>query len=270
MNATQRSLRDQVIVITGAASGIGFATAEIAAERGAAVVLAAQSQLDLAGAVERIAQKGGCVAAVAADVGNERHIAQVGRAAVHEFGRIDTWVNCASIDRDGALLDQPTREARRLFDLNFWSVVYGCKVAVEHMKSHGGTIVNVGKEVSDRAAPLVGIYHVSKEAVRGYTDALRAELRNIRPLVRVSFVKHVPVESAPLPYGPLNVHKTARRRPAQPPDVVARAILRCAERPVREVRIGGTPLLQLTLSTIAPPVVALGAVVAAGALASRR
>ena len=265
MNATQRCLRDQVLVITGAESGIGFATAEIAAERGAAVVLAAQSQLDLTGAVARIAQNGGCVAAVAADPGNERHIVQVGLAAIREFGRIDTWVNCASIDRDGALLDQPTREARRLFDLNFWSVVYGCRVAVEHMKSHGGTIVNVGREVSDRAAPLVGIYHVSKEAVRGYTDALRAELRHAESPVRVSFVKHVPVESAPHPYAPPN-DRTARRRVGQPPDVVARAILRCAERPVREVRIGGTPRLHFSLSTIAPPVVALGAVVAAGAL----
>src|SRR5262249_56336483 len=109
------------------------------------------------------------------------------------------------------------------------------------MKGQGGMMVNVGEEGADRAAPLVGIYHVSKEAVRGYTDALRAELRNIRPLVRVSFVKHVPVESAPLPYGPLNVHKTARRRPAQPPDVVARAILRTPDLPLTHVTRQRTP-----------------------------
>ena len=270
MIPTQPSLREQVIVITGATSAIGLATAEIAAERGATVVLAAQSQLDLAGAVARIAQKGGCVTTVAADVGNERHIAQIGVAAVRQFGRIDTWVNGAGGGLHGALLEQPVREARRLFDLTFWSVVYGCRVAVEHMRSRGGTIVNVGNGVSDHTAALVGIDLVSKQAVRTYTDALRTELRQAGAPVQVCFVKPVPIEAPPLPYGPINVERKARRRLAQPPEAVARAILRCAEKPVREVRVSGAPRLQLSLSTIAPPMVALGAVVAVGVAASRR
>src|SRR5262249_17731140 len=150
----------------------------------------------------------------------------------------------------------------------FWSVVYGCRVAVGHLRAHGGTIVNLGCEVSGRAAAHVGIYHVSKQAVRGYTDALRAELRQARTPVRVSFVTAVPVEEAPLPYGPIADRK-ARRWLAQPPEAVARAILPCAARPVGEVRMGG-PWRQLGLSTSAPAGVAPGGFVAAGVAASRR
>src|SRR4030095_2185537 len=88
MKWKRKSLPDQVIVITGASSGIGLTTAEIAAERGAAVVLAARSELELALAMARIRRKGGRAAAVAADVTVERQVAQIGRAAMLEVGRV--------------------------------------------------------------------------------------------------------------------------------------------------------------------------------------
>ncbi|MBW8860897.1 MAG: SDR family NAD(P)-dependent oxidoreductase, partial [Acidobacteria bacterium] len=169
MSITQKPLEDQVIVITGASSGIGLTTAEIAAERGAAVVLAARSESDLTDVVARIRKKGGRATAVTADVADERQVAQIGMAAMREFGRIDTWVNNAGLGMYGRLVDQPIEEKRKLFDINFWGVVYGCKVAIEHMRTKGGTIINIGSEVSDRAAPLLGLYSASKHAVRGYT-----------------------------------------------------------------------------------------------------
>src|SRR5215212_5949438 len=141
MKHTMKSLKDQVIVITGASSGIGLTTAEIAAERGAAVVLAARSEVELSLAVSRIRQKGGRAAAVAADVTHEREVMQIARAAIHEFGGIDTWVNNAGIGMYGRLVDQPIVDKRQLFDINFWGVVHGCKVAVEHMRTNGGTII---------------------------------------------------------------------------------------------------------------------------------
>ena len=135
MNTKLKTLKDQVIVITGASSGIGLTTAEMAAERGAAVVLAARSDNDLANAVARIRSRGGRATAVSADVTDEQQVEKIAQEAVREFGRIDTWVNNAGIGVYGRLTETPIDEKRRSFDTNFWSVVYGCRAALRHMST---------------------------------------------------------------------------------------------------------------------------------------
>jgi len=253
MSLTQKPLKDQVIVITGASSGIGLTTAEIAAERGAAVVLAARSESDLTDVVARIRHKGGRAAAVTADVADERQVAQIGMAAMREFGRIDTWVNNAGLGMYGRLIDQPIEEKRKVFEINFWGVVYGCKVALEHMRSKGGTIINIGSEVSDRAAPLLGLYSAAKHAVRGYTDAVRMELEHDHIPIQVSLVKPGPIDT-PFPQHAANYMDKEPKHapPVYPPEEVAYAILKCAEKPVREVTVGGVPRLQIAMATLAP------------------
>ena len=253
MSLTQKPLKDQVIVITGASSGIGLTTAEIAAERGAAVVLAARSESDLTDVVARIRHKGGRAAAVTADVADERQVAQIGMAAMREFGRIDTWVNNAGLGMYGRLIDQPIEEKRKVFEINFWGVVYGCKVALEHMRSKGGTIINIGSEVSDRAAPLLGLYSAAKHAVRGYTDAVRMELEHDHIPIHVSLVKPGPIDT-PFPQHAANYMDKEPKHapPVYPPEEVAYAILKCAEKPVREVTVGGVPRLQIAMATLAP------------------
>ena len=253
MKPQQKSLKDQVIVVTGASSGIGLATAEIAAARGAAVVLAARSGGELTDAVSRIRGTGGRAAAVAADVADERHVAQIAMAAMREFGRIDTWVNNAGIGMYGRLLEQPIEEKRKLFETNFWGVVHGCKVAVEHMRTRGGTIVNIGSEVSDRAAPLLGIYSASKHAVKGYTDALRMELEHDGIPIWVSLVKPGPIDTPFPQHAPNYMDKEPKHAPpVYPPEEVANTILKCAETRVREIVVGGVPRLQVAMGTIAP------------------
>jgi short-subunit dehydrogenase len=253
MKRKMKSLKDQVIVITGASSGIGLTTAEIAAERGAAVVLAARSETELALAVARIRQKGGRATAVAGDVADEREVMQIGLAAMAEFGRIDTWVNNAGIGMYGRLVDQPMADKRKLFDINFWGVVNGCRVAVEHMRTRGGTIINVGSEVSDRAVPLLGIYSASKHAVRAYNDTLRMELEHDRIPIWVSLVKPGPIDT-PFPQHAANymAHEPKHAPPVYPPEEVTYAILKCAEKPVREITVGGGPRLQLAMAALAP------------------
>jgi len=253
MSLTQKSLQDQVIVITGASSGIGLTTAEIAAERGAAIVVAARSESDLTDVVARIRNRGSRATAVAADVADQRQVAQIGMAAMREFGRIDTWVNNAGLGMYCRLVDQPIDEKRKLFEINFWGVVYGCKVAVEHMRAKGGTIVNIGSEVSDRAAPLLGIYSASKHAVRGYTDALRMELEHDNIPIQVSLVKPGPIDTTFPQHAPNYMDREPKHAPpVYPPEEVAYAILKCAEKPIREVIVGGVPRLQIAMSTLAP------------------
>jgi short-subunit dehydrogenase len=141
-------------------------------------------------------------------------------------------------------------DARRVFDANFWGVVYGCRAALPHLRTRGGTIVNLGSILTDTAVPFQGIYCASKHAVKGYTDALRLEMEKEQAPVSVTLVKH---GSLDMPYLPPSATPAERIEPvtACPPDEVARAILRCAERPVREVVIRGGRALAL-MGTVAP------------------
>jgi NAD(P)-dependent dehydrogenase (short-subunit alcohol dehydrogenase family) len=169
-----KRVKDQVIVITGASSGIGLATARLAARQDARVVLSARNEEDLRAVTEEINANGGRAIAVAADVSKEQDMDRLGEAALRTFGALDTWVNNAGLSIYGKLVDVPIADKRRLFDVNFWGVVNGCRTAVRFLKHGGGAIINIGSEVSDRAIPLQGIYSASKHAVKGFTDALRS------------------------------------------------------------------------------------------------
>ena len=253
MKPQLKPLKDQVIVITGASSGIGLTTAEMAAERGARVVLAARSEQELSDAVARIKAKGGHATAATADVADEQQVQAIARRAVQEYGGIDTWVNNAGVGMYGRLVDQPVEDKRKIFDVNFWSVVYGCKVALPLLRDRGGVIINVGSETSDRAAPQVGIYSAAKHAVKGYTDALRMELEHDRVPVWVTLIKPGPIDT-PFPQHAPNYMEREPKGPSPqyPPEEVAYAILKCAEKPVREVVVGGVPRLQTVLTALAP------------------
>jgi len=247
-------LNQQVIVITGASSGIGLATARLAARRGARVVMAARNDRDLQQAAEEIRVNGGRAIAVAADVSDEEAVARLGEAALLEFGTVDTWVNNAGLSIYGKLTDVPLADKRKLFDINFWGVVHGCRTAIRLMKHRGGVLINIGSEVSDVAIPLQGIYSASKHAVKGYTDALRMELEHDRIPIAVTLVKPSAINT-PYPEHARNYLEDgvpALPPPVYAPEVVAEAILRCAERPVRDVIVGGSGRVQVAMGTIAP------------------
>ena len=113
--AQRKPLNEQVVVITGASSGIGLATARMAAARGATVVLAARDEAELQGIVGDITARGGAAIAVTADVGNPDDVERIGERAISSFGRIDTWFNNAGVSVYGKLLDVPLDDQRRVF-----------------------------------------------------------------------------------------------------------------------------------------------------------
>jgi len=248
-----KRLRDQVIVITGASSGIGLATARMAAARGARVVLTSRNERDLRVAVEEIHVRGGRATDVVADVAVPEEMDRVADIAFREFGAFDTWVNNAGISIYGRLTDVPMDDKRRLFDTNFWGVVNGCRTAVRHFANHGGTIVNIGSVVSDRAIPLQGMYSASKHAVLGYTDALRMELEHDGLPIHVTLVKPASINTPFIEHARNYMPEAPTfPPPVYAPDVVARAILRCAERRVREITVGGSGRMIAAIGRLAP------------------
>ncbi len=160
-----KPINQQVIVITGASSGIGLCTAETAARQGAMVVLAARSGDTLDKVVDRIADAGGRCMSVVADVANRGDVQKVADAAVAHFGRIDTWVNNAGLAIYGRLDEVSDEDSRRLFDVNFWGVVNGSLVALPHLLKPGGALSYFGCEVSEAAVPMLGMYVAWKHAV---------------------------------------------------------------------------------------------------------
>lgn len=250
-----KPLKDQVMVITGASSGIGLVTARMAAKRGAKVVLTARNYEALEQVTKEInrdTSSGGMAAFVAADVADESGLRRVAEEAVSRFGRIDTWVNGAGVSVYGRLMDLSIDDQRRVFETNMWGVVMGCRVAVPHL-SKGGALINIGSILSDLAVPLQGIYCASKHAVKAYTDCLRMELEHDHIPIAVTFIKPYSIDT-PYAEHAKNYLATEPRfpLPVYAPEIAAETILHCAEHPKRDVYIGGGAKLMATAATLAP------------------
>jgi len=254
MSLSLKPIEEQVIVITGASSGIGLATAEAAAEQGARLVLAARSAQTLAGVAERINAKGGEAIHVVADVGDRAQVERIAAAAIQRFGRIDTWVNDAGVSIYGRLDEVSEEDNRRLFDTNFWGVVYGSLAALPHLKRQGGALINVGSEVSDAVVPLQGMYSASKHAVKGLTDALRIEIEDIDEAPVVITLIQPTAVNTPYPQHARNYMDQEPKLPTPQidPEKVAEAILSAAVKPQRDVKVGTTAHLNTLTAKLAP------------------
>jgi short-subunit dehydrogenase len=253
MGLKLKSLRNQVIVITGASSGIGRATAEMAAERGARVVLSSRNEEELREVVAGIRERGGMATYFTADVADPDAMQQLAKRAAAEFGAIDTWVNNAGVGLYGRTTEVPLADKRRMFDINFWGVVHGCRAAVPFLRRHGGAIINIGSVAGDRAIPLLGIYGAAKHAVKGYTDSLRMELEEEEAPISVSLVKPSSTNT------PFTEHarnyldsQPEFAPPVYAPEAVASAILDCAERPTRDITVGGGGRMMTMMGALAP------------------
>jgi short-subunit dehydrogenase len=235
-----KKTRDQVIVITGASSGIGMITAKMAARRGARVILNGRDERALKEITEGIHREGGEADYFVGDVSDFFAMQRLAQFAVERFGWFDTWINNAGVHIFGRIEQTPEADARRLFDVNYWGVVHGCRAAVPFLRTHGGALLNVGSVLSSRSVPLQGHYGASKHAVHGYTSALRVELQAEGAPISVTLIKPSAIDT-PIPMHSMNVMEERARLPfpMYDPQVAAKAILFCAESPQRDVVIGG-------------------------------
>ena len=236
MRYNLKPLEQQVIVVTGASSGIGLTTARMAARGGARVVLTARSEEALKQICEDL---GSNVSYVAADVGTEQDLRRVAEHARARFGSIDTWVNNAGVSVYGKLLEVPIEDHRQLFETNYWGMVYGSRVACEYLRESGGALINVGSTVSDRAIPLQGAYSASKHAVKGFTDALRMELEQDQLPISVTLIKPGSITTPFIDHAKSYMEKKPNLPPpVYAPETVAEAILHAAQHPVRDLFVG--------------------------------
>jgi short-subunit dehydrogenase len=256
MSIKLKPLNEQVIVITGASSGIGLCTAESAAKQGAKVVLAARSEQTLGDVVSRINSSGGQAISVTCDVADRKQVEQVAQAATNRFGRIDTWVNNAGLAIYGRLDQVSDQDSRRLFDVNFWGVVHGSLVALPLLKQNGGALINVGSEVSEAFVPILGMYSASKHAVKGFTDALRVEVEYVdKAPVSVTLIQPTAVDTPFDEHGRNYMDKEANLpKPQLDPQDVADAILKAAVKPTRDTRVGGMSKLNTFVAKNLPGV----------------
>jgi short-subunit dehydrogenase len=252
-NVKLKPIDQQVMVIVGASSGIGLATARLAARSGAKVVLAARNADGLKQIEEEINGRGGSAVSIVADVTKREDLERVSQAAINHFGGFDTWFNNAGIGIYGTVEETNIDDARHMFDINFWGEVYGCLVALKHLKQRAGAIINMGSLESDRALPLNSFYAASKHAVLAFTDALRMELEHQGVPISLTTIKPAGINT---PF-PQHARNFMAREPQLPPpvydpQVVARAVIRAATKPQRDVIVGGGGKMISSMAKHAP------------------
>ena len=258
MTPRLKPLADQVIVITGASSGIGLVTARMAAARGATVVVAARNEAALEKLSEEISSQGGRTLAVRCDVGpGGRGAAPAGcRGAGIRPGR-HVGQQCWHLhlrDRVLGCFRWPTGVA--CFDtVLLGASVYGSLAAMRHFRATGqaGAIVNVGSFFGDRATPVQSTYASAKFAVHGFTDALRMELEHEALPISVSLIHPGRIDT------PYNEHagnympmQPVHRGMIYPPEAVAEAILWCASHPKRDMYVGFQAKAAAVIGAFAP------------------
>jgi NAD(P)-dependent dehydrogenase (short-subunit alcohol dehydrogenase family) len=234
----KKPLHEQVVVVTGASSGVGRAVARAAGERGAKVVVAARGGDGLNAAVEEIERAGSEALAVPGDVSEREFNEELVGRSLERFGRIDTFVANAIVTVYAEIEELEPEELRRVIDVNFFGVAYGYWAALPALKESRGTFLHVSSALAYRGIPLQAAYCSSKAAARTFLESARVELQKHGRDVAVSLV---------LP-GAINTPQFDRDRqklgkqpqpvpPIYQPEPYADAVLRCAERPIRELPV---------------------------------
>lgn len=252
-NIKLKSVKDQTIVITGASSGIGLATAKMAFKKGANLVLAARNEEALAEIVQTLDADERRVVYVPADVSKKEDVQRIVEIAIDRFKGFDTWINNAGVSVVGRLEEVSESDHRRLFETNFWGLVYGSLAAVMHLRHKGGALINLGSEVSDIAFPLQGMYSASKHAVKGFTEALRVEMMDEDLPISITLIKPAAIGTPFFDHAKNYMdHDTQAPPPVYKAEEVACAILYAASHPMRDIYIGSASRMFSALRAFMP------------------
>jgi short-subunit dehydrogenase len=248
-----RKISESVVVITGASSGIGRATAHEFAKEGASLVLAVRSGEALEDVAAECRGTGAQVELVAVDVTDEDAVFRLTERAVERFGRVDVWVNNAAVTALGKFEDTPSEVFRRVIEVNLFGYINGARAVLPVFRDQqGGVLINVASVAGKVGEPYASAYVASKFGIVGFSEALRQELRDERGVYVCSILP--PAVDTPLFQHAANY--MGREVRALPPVIraedVALAIVDCAEHPRREVAVRGPAKRMTAMRSVAP------------------
>jgi len=229
----QNNIKDKVIIITGASSGIGEATALLLAERGAKVVLGARRADKLEALAKRITAAGGEAIYAETDIKKRDDLTALVKLAVDHFGKLDVLINNAGIGPISLFDDLRVEDWDEMIDVNIKGTLYGIAAALPVFRKQGfGHVVNVISTAGLKIVPQQGVYAATKNAVRTITEALRQEAGPDLRVTGVSpgFVHTDFAESMTNPEVKAQII-AARDKMAITPDAIARAIAFAIEQP---------------------------------------
>ncbi len=257
ITTTQHPVASHVAIITGGSSGIGLATAMLFAKRGWRVGLIARGEAALVNAADQIRAQGGRVATAVADVADRHALAEAAHRITAELGPMEVWVNDAGAAVVATFQDTSDEEFHRVVDTTFFGQVNGTRVALDAMTPRGrGVIVGIGSEVAFRAMPMLSAYSASKFALRGFYEALRAELMAAHSPIHVGMV-HPPAINTPF-FAHAAAHlDDVDETPSPPPpyyepELIAEAVWLVASERRRELKVTGATVVMAFANAIAP------------------
>jgi NADP-dependent 3-hydroxy acid dehydrogenase YdfG len=257
MNEMIRTIQGTIVVITGATSGIGRATALAFGEAGAKVVVAGRREERLNELVAELENKGCAALAVKMDVADQAQVENLIAKAIERFGKIDTLINNAGVGIAASFAEQSLADFKQVMEVNFWGAVYACKAVVPHMrKNKNGLIINISSIFGKRGMPYETAYSASKFALAGFSEALRAELMTENIDVSTIYPGAVQTE----------IFETANNQtgldlgaslPKFPASEMAKIILNNARFPQAEVVMAGDAIALNFFNKLAPGLVDL-------------
>src|SRR5512142_2911039 len=248
--------RPEVVVITGASAGVGRATAQAFARRGAHVGLLARGRAGLEGARRDVEALGGRGLVLPTDVADAGQVEAAAAAVEEAFGPVDVWVNNAMASVFSPVKRMEPEEYRRVTEVTYLGTVYGTLAALRRMlpRDHG-VIVQVGSALAYRGIPLQSAYCGAKHAIEGFTESVRSELLHDGSRVRLTMVD-LPAVNTPQ-FGWVKSRLPNKPQPVPPiyqPELAAAAIRFAARNARREMYVGYPTVQAIVGDKIAPAV----------------
>jgi NAD(P)-dependent dehydrogenase (short-subunit alcohol dehydrogenase family) len=248
------SSRPEVVVVTGATAGVGRATVEAFARRGASIGLLARGKDRLEATRRRVEELGGRALGIPTDVADPAQIEAAAAQIEETLGPIDIWINNAMASVFAPISEISAEEFKRVTEVTYLGIVYGTQCALKYMRPRNrGSIVLVGSALTQRSIPLQAPYCAAKHAVQGFFESLRTELMHEKSPIQLTIVQ-LPALNTPQ-FDWVKSRLPNRAQPVPPiyaPEVAADAIVYAAYHDRRQVFVGMSTVKAIWGNKIAP------------------